>query len=59
MKKILLFGGTGLVGKNFLQCKFADRYEINFPTKQEVNLLDEKYNKQVLFQKIESIYQDG
>ena len=41
MKKILLFGGTGLVGKNFLQCKFADRYEINSPTKQEVNLLDE------------------
>ena len=41
MKKILLFGGTGLVGKNFLQCKFADRYEINSPTKQEINLLDE------------------
>ena len=48
MKKILLFGGTGLVGKNFLQCKYADRYEINSPSKQEVNLLDERKTKEFI-----------
>ena len=35
--------------------------KIKYPRKIycKYNLLNEKYNKQVLFQKIESIYQDG
>ncbi|MBE6069676.1 MAG: NAD(P)-dependent oxidoreductase [Clostridium lundense] len=41
MKRILLTGGTGLVGRNILPI-LREHYTIDAPTRQELNLLDEK-----------------
>lgn len=41
--KILLTGGSGMVGCNFLLHSFSEKYEILSPTSKELNLLD--YNK--------------
>ena len=41
--KILLTGGSGMVGSNFLLNSFSEKYEILSPTSKELNLLD--YNK--------------
>lgn len=39
-KKILLTGGTGLIGKNILPI-ISGRYEVMSPTRRELNILDE------------------
>ena len=38
--KILLTGGSGMVGRNILECQEADRYEIIAPSSTILNLLD-------------------
>lgn len=39
-KKILLTGGSGMVGSNIVNNELANNYEILFPTSTELNLLD-------------------
>lgn len=41
MKKIVVFGGSGLVGSKFLQLN-SQRFEIYAPTHQQLDLLDEQ-----------------
>ncbi len=41
MKKILVFGGTGLVGSKFLQLQ-KDKFDIKAPGAQEIDILEEK-----------------
>lgn len=38
--RILITGSTGMVGKNLLEHPDAPKYEILFPSSQEINLLD-------------------
>jgi UDP-glucose 4-epimerase len=40
MKKVMITGGNGFIGKN-LKEKLQDRYEVFAPTRYELNLLDE------------------
>lgn len=40
--KILLTGGSGMVGRNILEHQEADRYEILAPSSSELNLLEQK-----------------
>lgn len=40
MKKILLLGRSGFIGKNIYEC-LKDRYIINAPSRKELNLTDE------------------
>lgn len=42
MKKILLTGGNGFIGKNILESFLAQKYEIIAPRSFELNLADEK-----------------
>ena len=39
-KKILLTGGSGMVGSNIVNNELAHNYEILFPTSKELNLLN-------------------
>ncbi len=41
-KKILLTGGSGMIGSNIVNNELANNYEILFPTSKELNLLDYK-----------------
>lgn len=41
MKKILITGVNGFIGKNIAE-QLKDKYELFFPIRQELNLLDEK-----------------
>lgn len=40
MKKILLTGGSGFIGKNILESFLAEKYEIIAPKSSELNLID-------------------
>lgn len=40
MKKILLTGGNGFIGKNILESYLAEKYEITAPRSYELNLAD-------------------
>ncbi|WVH09090.1 MAG: GDP-L-fucose synthetase [Fluviibacter phosphoraccumulans EoVTN8] len=40
MKKILLTGGSGMVGRNFLEHKKSKNYEILYPSSNQLDLLD-------------------
>ncbi len=40
MKRILLTGGTGFIGKNFLKL-MSDKYEISAPCRAELNIIDQ------------------
>jgi GDP-L-fucose synthase len=40
MKKILLTGGSGFIGKNILESFLSDKYEIVAPSSSELNLID-------------------
>ena len=40
IKKILITGGSGMVGRNFLEHQSASEYEIFFPSSTELNLID-------------------
>lgn len=40
MKRILLTGGNGFIGKNILECFLAQKYEIISPRSFELNLID-------------------
>ena len=40
MKKILLTGGSGFIGKNILESFLATKYQIIAPTSSELNLID-------------------
>lgn len=40
MKKLLLTGGSGFIGKNILESFLAEKYEIIAPTSSELNLTD-------------------
>lgn len=42
MKKILLTGGSGFIGKNILESFLAQKYQIDAPSSRELNLIDEK-----------------
>ena len=39
-KKILLTGGTGMVGRNFIENKNSKNYHLISPTRKELNLLN-------------------
>ena len=57
-----LFKNNGELKSIILDCGFLfkkDLLPLNKKLSNQYNLLNEKYNKQVLFEKIESIYQDG
>jgi len=41
MKKILLTGGSGFIGRNIRESYLAEKYEITAPTHAELDLLDE------------------
>ena len=41
MKKLLLTGGTGFIGKNVLRL-LSDKYEICAPSRAELNVIDQK-----------------
>ena len=43
IKTILITGGSGMVGKNFIECDKGKNYNIIAPTRKELNLLD--FNK--------------
>ena len=44
-KKILITGGSGMVGRNFIENKLSKNYHLIAPTKKELNLLEfEKVN---------------
>ena len=44
--RILITGGTGMVGKNFIENNQSKNYKIYAPTRDELNLFDfEKINK--------------
>jgi len=40
MKKVLLTGGTGFIGKNILESFLNEKYDFIAPTQQELNLID-------------------
>lgn len=42
MKNILLTGGSGFIGKNILESFLAEKYAIDAPSSQELNVADEK-----------------
>jgi len=42
MKRIILTGGTGFIGRNLLESPLIHRYEILAPTRKEMDLLDEQ-----------------
>lgn len=42
MKRIVLTGGTGFIGRNLLESSLIERYEILAPTRKEMDLLDEQ-----------------
>lgn len=41
MKKILLTGGTGFIGRNLLESSLAEKYELRAPKRLELDLSDE------------------
>lgn len=41
MKKVLLTGSTGFIGKNILESYLSQKYEISSPTRLDMDLLDE------------------
>lgn len=41
MKRIILTGGTGFIGKNLLESFLPEQYELFAPTRSEMDLLDE------------------
>lgn len=41
MKRIILTGGTGFIGKNLLESFLCDKYELLAPTRKEMDLMDE------------------
>lgn len=49
-EKILITGGTGMVGKNILEHPKAKTYELLYPNSRELNLLDRKQVKEYLAQ---------
>ena len=56
MKQILLLGGNGFIGRNLKEYlnSFSDKYAIDSPCRNELNILDEVQVKKVL----ESKYYD-
>ena len=40
MKKILLTGGSGFIGRNILESHLSEKHEIQAPKSFELNLLD-------------------
>ena len=40
MKKILLTGGSGFIGKNILESFLVEKYELIAPSSHELDLLD-------------------
>ena len=41
-QKVLITGGTGMVGKNFIENHQSHNYKILAPTRNELNLFDFK-----------------
>jgi len=41
-KKVLLTGGSGFIGKNILESQLAEKYYLFAPTRNELNLTDDK-----------------
>lgn len=42
LKKVLITGGSGFIGKNIQRSNFIELYDCSFPTHKELDLLDEK-----------------
>lgn len=42
MKRIVLTGGTGFIGRNLLESSLREKYEILAPSRQEMDLCDEQ-----------------
>ena len=55
-KNILITGGSGMVGRNFIENKLSKNYHLIAPTKKELNLLDfEKVNSFISRNKVDFI----
>ena len=52
MKRILLTGGSGFIGRNILESNLAEKYEIIAPRHCELDLLDDKYISRITTIKI-------
>lgn len=54
MKKILLTGGSGFIGRNLRESFLASKYDITAPTHSELDLLDTRSTDE-FFKKTPSI----